>query len=224
MRKQAFITFPIPLILISLLSLGFTFSLVDESFSERCEKIVQFDKVVAEKRGNKIILINWITLKETESFKFIIERSENNENFYPIGEVGANRNSQIPINYNFSDLSPLEGQTYYRIQVVNKDQRSDYSSTLSVFFDSENKGLQLIQAFPNPFLDTVRVHYSLPEKGGIQYHLYSEKGKEILAGQKTVPKGENTIVLVKNDLPKGRYILGLMGKDKVLKAVELLKK
>lgn len=224
MKKRASIILSAALTALLLFSTGFDFPKGSKPLGEFTEKIVHFGKVLAEKRGNRIVLINWTTLKETESFKFIIERSDDKLSFFPIGELGANRSSDIPISYSFSDLNPLKGNAYYRIKVLDREQHSAYSDTLVVFFDPDNKGLQLLQAFPNPFLDTIRVQYSLPEEGKIRFQLFSEGGREILSGHKMAQKGKNTFVLIQDDLPNGRYVLGMMGKDRILKAVELLKK
>ncbi|MCI4668199.1 MAG: T9SS type A sorting domain-containing protein [Bacteroidia bacterium] len=224
MSKRLIYLISISLFCLSSFGSGFSSHIGKQSPLEIQEKIVHFGKISAEKRGNQIVLIKWTTQKEEESFKFVIEKSEDKKSYVPIGEVGANRNSEIEISYSFSDLSPFEGQSYYRIKVFDVAGEFEYSMELIVVFDPSNKGLQLLQAFPNPFSDTVKIQYSLPEEGEVKYQFYSETGQEICSGKHPSQKGSNTFILVQDSLPSGRYVLGLMGKDKVLKAVELLKK
>ncbi len=205
-------------------SSGHGFSIKTEFLSGINEKLLDFGKLNAENKGNEIVLLKWITLKEYDTHKFIIERSKDKKDFELIGQLGASQSSPIPISYNFSDLSPLEGQCYYRIKAVNREGQSQYSSSLAISFEADYKGLQLLQAFPNPFQDSVRISYSLPADESLDICLFTAEGKEITCMRQASTQGNNTLVLRPDSLSGGRYILGLMGKDKTLKAVELIKK
>jgi len=122
--------------------------------------------------GNENFLY-WQTSAEVNSSHFEVERSEDNVNFVPIGEnVVAAGFSNTPKNYNLIDKNPVQGINYYRLRMLDKDGKVDYSNTIELFVNS----LSLIEIYPNPF-DNQLIISTEGISGEVTFLLYNEIGQ-----------------------------------------------
>lgn len=92
-------------------------------------------------KKNRQTHLQWKTSEEINVDKFQIERSENGQKFYQIGELKANSND-----YTFFDNQPTTGINYYRLKIIDKDGKFEYSPIRMV-----NKNNNVMLAInPNP--------------------------------------------------------------------------
>ncbi|MCS7073908.1 MAG: T9SS type A sorting domain-containing protein, partial [Bacteroidia bacterium] len=92
--------------------------------------------------GN-LVQLNWLTGVEVNVQKYVIERSDNQQNIVGIGEMlatGANA-------YQFSDLEPLTGTSYYRLKTVDFDGTFAYSNWIEIQSKQFNSPISI---YPNP--------------------------------------------------------------------------
>ena len=61
------------------------------------------------------VLLKWSTLHEQGIKTFTIERSDKGNDFKMIGSVIASGNSSTYLQYQYEDLEPIPGHSYYRI-------------------------------------------------------------------------------------------------------------
>lgn len=112
---------------------------------------ITLDNITATKE-NSDIAINWRTATELNTSHFSIQHSTEGNSFTDIGTVkaiGSGANS-----YSFTDTHPANGINYYRLESVDKDGASTYSSVVSVeIVDSRYK----ILVYPNPVKDKVTI-------------------------------------------------------------------
>jgi uncharacterized repeat protein (TIGR01451 family) len=116
---------------------------------------VVWGNFTAVKQGNSALL-NWSTLQEINTSKFVVERSTDGLNFSAIGTVNAAGNSSAKSNYSFIDGAPLSGTDYYRLQQVDKDGNFVYSVVRTLTFDATAS----IIIAPNPAKDILNVTFS----------------------------------------------------------------
>src|SRR5690606_27862078 len=64
-------------------------------------------------------LITWTTESEINNDYFAIEKSDESFQFYEIGRIPGNGNSNIPNSYSFTDPFYNDKTTYYRIKQVD---------------------------------------------------------------------------------------------------------
>lgn len=102
----------------------------------------------AGKLGTSAAVLKWKTLQETRSAYFEIERSTDAVNFINIGKVAASGNSQVAIEYSFTDQHPVVGLNYYRLKQVDVDGRFIFTPARLVRFDGMDAGV--VKYFPNP--------------------------------------------------------------------------
>jgi len=91
--------------------------------------------------------INWQTRTEQNTSHFIVERSENGEEWREIKMVKAGKNSNITLNYSTIDSEKLNGTTYYRLKSVDLDGTYEYFNVVYVDPDKEAENVNI---YPNP--------------------------------------------------------------------------
>lgn len=99
----------------------------------------------AVKQGS-ITKLNWSTSQEINSREFQVERSADGIGFTVLGFVTAAGNSSATRNYEFSDTDPLKGNNFYRLKMVDIDNKFKYSKIVKVYFAKNI----LISLRPNP--------------------------------------------------------------------------
>ncbi|MBS1752906.1 MAG: T9SS type A sorting domain-containing protein [Ferruginibacter sp.] len=80
------------------------------------------------KEDKGINILSWKTATEINSAYFTIEKSNDGNNYTPIGIVNAAGNSSTEISYSFTDNKPSIGKNYYRLVMVDKDASFAYSN------------------------------------------------------------------------------------------------
>lgn len=81
----------------------------------------------AETRNGREVELNWSTATETNSERFVIERSRDAAHFEPVAELKASGNSLSANYYHAVDSEPYDGLSYYRLKQV------DFNGTITVF-------------------------------------------------------------------------------------------
>src|SRR4030095_11545209 len=93
------------------------------------------------KSGKHVAELKWSTTDEVNDHHYEVERSVNGINFSIIATVSANSSQE----YQYFDVTPLNGISYYRIKQVNKNGKYSYSPIEKINFDSKI----LWQVYPN---------------------------------------------------------------------------
>lgn len=98
----------------------------------RTAVISSFNAIENAKQGD----LTWTTSKENEMKEFQIERSSDGvNNFTTIGTVATTAiggNSTTNINYSFTDLTPLDGNNFYRLKMVDLYNVVNYSDVKTI--------------------------------------------------------------------------------------------
>ena len=102
----------------------------------------------AQPQGNNVIL-NWVINEETDAANYEVEYSKDGVGFISIGSVTANKSH----NYNFLHTSPIKGINYYRLKLIDKEGKANYSEIRIVNFGK----MVSISIFPNPTTDFVNI-------------------------------------------------------------------
>ena len=85
---------------------------------------LNFLSFTAQLGANQQVNLEWQTSDETNVSHFVIERSTDGSSFTPIGQV----NFGPANNYAFTDNNAVAGKNYYRIESVDNDGYTQYSS------------------------------------------------------------------------------------------------
>jgi hypothetical protein len=155
--------------------------------------------------GNGVKL-NWQTIQEINSLKFIVERSSNGVTWNEITSVKAAGNSNTTINYDSYDASPLNGINYYRLKQVDIDGKTTYFPIRKLNYT----GIGGIWISPNPTKEDATVNLPKNFTGSISIELSDLYGRVLLREN----KNSNSFQLSLSALTSGVYVLKVSnGKD-----------
>jgi hypothetical protein len=115
----------------------------DNSCSALPVDFISFKAVMQSGKVN----LEWITGSELNNEYFVVERSEDGEQFTEVARVNGKGNTNGISTYQTIDPNPFVGISYYRIRQVDTDGTYSFSKTVSVENNSDELAIQI---FPNP--------------------------------------------------------------------------
>jgi hypothetical protein len=157
--------------------------------------------------GNNVSL-NWKTLTEVNSKSFEIERSTDGINFVKVGEKAAAGYSVSDINYSHIDPNMTASIYYYRLKMVDLDNRFTYSNLAIV-----RKGTKsAITVFPNPVTDYTNVEFS-NAKGTYNISVINQAGQVLQVRNAEITSTVQYVRIEKGNLPTGMYHLRIVNTE-----------
>ncbi|MCX6320001.1 MAG: T9SS type A sorting domain-containing protein [Bacteroidetes bacterium] len=158
--------------------------------------------------GNDVVL-NWKTLTEINSNHFEIERSTDGRNFTSISSRNAAGNSVSEITYNMIDPGMNVPAYYYRVKLVDNDNRYSYSNVAMV---RKAGSIKDVRVFPNPAASQLNLEFS-NAKGNYMVTLYNQAGQEVLSQRANITFGVQYVTVNRNALSKGSYLVRVRSTD-----------
>jgi hypothetical protein len=122
------------------------------------------------------VLLQWSTSLEHNASHFIIEKSLDGTTYGKLGEVKAAGNSNTERNYSFLDKEFAADYNYYRLEMVDKDNKSKLSDVVIVRNTKNSQGLFVIN---NPFNSYIDVRFGKVPQGQVKLQLTDVSGKLI---------------------------------------------
>ncbi|MEO6683570.1 MAG: SBBP repeat-containing protein [Ginsengibacter sp.] len=155
------------------------------------------------------VVLTWKTSQESNTDKFVIERSRNGQDFFKIGEIKSSGYSSNIVTYTFLDNNIGETEhkrLYYRFVQLDIDGNKTYSPVVSIHFGQVDTGIRI---FPNPVVNVLSI--ARDKATGIQsYFIREVNGRKILQGKLT---GFTTQINVRH-LRSGIYYVEITGENK----------
>ena len=121
-------------------------------------------------------LLEWTTAREWNSSYFSVERSSDGVHFEAIARLSAAGWSEEMRSYRFVDAAAPVGVSYYRLQQVDLDGSSQYSS---VVFAKHAAAPPELQAFPSPAEDHLLLRSGDSELPLLLLRTYDGSGQEL---------------------------------------------
>ncbi len=151
----------------------------------------------AAKQFNTVQL-NWATASETNTRDFVVEYSNNAQQWTSLFTIPAAGNSTTTRNYSYVHQNPLKGNSYnyYRILQRDLDDKFSYSKIVSIIFNEPGADLQV---YPNPVQDQLTIFLAETQL----VRLVNAAGATVWKGQ--LPAGRNKIPV--HTYSKGVYVL-----------------
>lgn len=145
--------------------------------------------------------LNWITENEVNLNRFEVEKSTDGKNFFKVSEIkAANKRS-----YNFDNyIGDIKGsKVYYRLKLIDNDNKSMYSSIVSIKLPSIYFTL-----YPNPSVNTlqIKLNTTITDNGVIE--IINEVGASV--AKKVVNRESSIISFSTKELPAGIYVVKLI--------------
>ena len=153
----------------------------------------------AKAQNGNTALLQWTTATESNNKGFAIQRSTDGANYMTIGFVNSQAtggNSSMPLNYNYTDQSPLSGNNYYRLQQTDLDGTTTYSGIANAQFNG------LISIYPNPARSVVTVSI----QSAAAYKLIDASGATVQQGRLQLGRNEISV----SGMASGIYFLQIV--------------
>lgn len=152
------------------------------------------------------IQLEWITVSETNSDYFSIERSADGFQFESIKTVKASGNSASRLVYSVIDEHPLPGINYYRLTQTDVTGAVHGSGTIYVNMD-ESPVAFVDKIYPNPSNQLVNADLFIPNSGNLTLQLFDYTGKLVLEKNMVAEKGFSTVNTDLQEMSYGIYTL-----------------
>ena len=154
----------------------------------------------AQKANNKVDL-SWGRSQTDQTKWFELQRSANGLHFETLTQIPSQDQQQ---HYSWTDESPLQGQSYYRLLQIAQNEEQAISALRTVYFEN---GALALQIFPNPTQNELYLQLN-QTTDGLQLELLD------IQGRKQSIQYEKEADLYKihwNNLPQGIYFLQIIG-------------
>ncbi len=143
--------------------------------------------------------ISWTTEQEVNSSHFVIERSTDGRVWNSIATVAAQGNSTQKINYEFYDKTPARGINYYRLKIIDKDGKTDYTVVRSTLFNSNTA----VEIAPNPASNFINLYITKNNRAAATIQLLDATGKIVY----NTISAQSHIQISTNAIKKGLYFV-----------------
>ncbi|MFY7884365.1 MAG: T9SS type A sorting domain-containing protein, partial [Dolichospermum sp.] len=150
-------------------------------------------------------LLQWATKTEINSQVFEIQRSTDGKEFKAISTVAS---KGVASEYRFTDSPPLEGLgvVYYRLKMIDKDGKYEYSEVRIINFKQSTSKIIL---YPNPITNgKLNIDYGEEVKAKTNYKIATVEGRIVQQG--VLANRQQTISI--QTLTKGMYIIKIENK------------
>jgi hypothetical protein len=153
---------------------------------------VKLGEFTATKQNDKTVLLKWSTYSESDNSFFVIEHSTDAKHFSSIGKVESNGNTNIGYSYSFIHQNPASGVNYYRLRMVDINNRAGYSAVRRAIFGKNNNDLTV---FPNPAKDKAILMLDAKDGDQLTVRVFDAAGRMIKQQVVTVKNQQAEIKL-----------------------------
>jgi Secretion system C-terminal sorting domain len=159
------------------------------------------------KEINSQVQLTWETGSEINSDAFIIERSTDGTAFTAIADIKAANNTAAALNYSYTDKGPASGNNYYRLKMMDKDGRFEYSKVLVI----NGLAAGVVSVYPNPAKNYIIINHPFAGNNE-QLQIINMQGNVLMQKKITAASFQTRIELY--GFTKGTYqLLWTNGKD-----------
>lgn len=168
-------------------------------------KLSLFNTVVV----GELIEVKWATSKEDGFDYFLIQHSNNGNDFSDLATVpGAGYDTDTFKEYLYEHNSPIVGTNYYRLKAVDLDGSYENFGPIARIFS----GTRNVQIYPNPTNgEFIHVDLNFNPSEGSRLVIFNNQGIEML---NVVCEGTNNQLML-DSLKPGIYILKFISREQV---------
>jgi len=176
-------------------------------------ELIAFD---AKVNGSKVDL-SWSTAAEINNDYFTLERSVDGRKFDNIGIVRGSGNTTTRRDYTFTDDSPLNGESYYRLRQTDYDGKFEVFDPKHISIKKNILEDSKLTVWPNPFSDHFEVEMETEDSGELSISIIGMDGRAIKTETILMnAPGVRWSFTDGNNLLTGTYILRLQLNEEVL--------
>ena len=161
----------------------------------------------ATHRGSEL---KWETAQEFNTNLFELQWSKDARYFAKIGSMPAAVNSPTMQRYQYLHVTPSSGVNYYRLKMVDADERFTYSPIIKI---NSSHNSETVTVFPNPVTDVIYLEVEALKNESVRLYLYNAEGKMMDTRNFKMVKGSNQFIWNVQTLAPGRYSISFANKQ-----------
>ena len=163
---------------------------------------------------DKKVLLKWGTAFEQNTDRFDIERSSDGNQFTKvIGNVKAAGNSNVALNYDFTDQLPDNDNNFYRIKEFDIDGQFSYSNIAKINMKSSAVQFNL---YPSPAISQLTLEFYSGRNENVMVEIFDSKGSIVSKVSMNMLLGTNTKTINVHHLSSGIYMMKLFTQNEVI--------
>ena len=181
---------------------------------------VTFKDLKAYQQGADVV-VEWKVENEKNISRYELEKSTDGLNFIKVNATKAGNAANGMAAYNWIDLSPAEGNNYYRIRSININGSSEITPVVVVKMP---KLIAALRVYPNPIIQsTIGIEFKNIAVGIYETRLLNSVGQTILM-QKINHAGGTLLEKIHpvKKLLAGIYQLEITGPDKTVNSFKVV--
>ena len=159
---------------------------------------------------DKKVLAKWTTSYENNSKEFRVQRAGKDLQFRTVATVSAAGITNTDKSYVWVDEFPLNGINYYRLQLVNMDNASEYFDIKDVYASSDSK-VNLLSA--NPVSEFIKLGIDLDHQQNVAISLLDIQGRVMYQRNASYQQGRQEIFIRPTGMPAGTYLIRVRGES-----------
>jgi len=152
---------------------------------------------------NNHVLLNWTTHTEVNSSYFEVQHSTTNRDWQTLWKIDAAGNSLQLLDYEHIHHSPVIGDNYYRLKMIDLDGSYEYSDTEVVRFKRSDNRLTI---YPNPTNGEFTVALGVEARHPVQLSVIDATGRMIYT-EETILNGTQNAIIDLSHVAKGTYLV-----------------
>jgi hypothetical protein len=179
---------------------------------------IRFDYFTAVSKGKKAAL-KWRSTFEENIRDFVVEKSLNGRDFFPLNKVAPKNISGSE--YNTTDESLATGNNFYRLKVLNQDGTVDRSAIVKINYNKGTPSNWFV--YPNPAEGNASLQYQSTTAKNIALNVTDITGKIISTSSYKIIPGNNKITIPAERISTGMYIIKIVSEG-VTESAAFIKK
>jgi len=150
--------------------------------------------------------IEWQTASEINNDYFVVERSEDAQNFTPLLNVDGNGNFNQTISYLEYDNAPYKKiVSYYRLKQVDFNGNYTYSDIRSVYPPVDF--IEIISVYPNPADKEITFEIISTQDTKVNIYIIDNLGRKTIHKKTNIYKDSNIVKIDISNLCNATYLL-----------------
>lgn len=157
--------------------------------------------------NNSFAVLNWKTTNPYNLKHFEVERSYDGIQFSNAGIVNALQNPAAIQDYSFNDPIRAKAVNFYRLKMVDNDNRFKYSGIIKLNNNQPEKFVELLQ---NPVTNNITLIIDNQQGDKVSAVLYNSSGQQMQTWQLGSRQGTISLPVDRLGLSSGIYIFKVM--------------
>jgi hypothetical protein len=155
-------------------------------------------------------ILNWVTVSEIENSHFNVQHLNGLGQWEIIGVVKGHGTTTETNRYTLEHKNPMQGNNYYRLEIVSTTGKVHYSNIVSARF--KNIATETAKVYPNPTTNVLNIHIGEVAKNNSFIRVIDMNGR--LVSETTISEGQNSTVINTENWVAGIYTVLIISTDR----------